>query len=85
MKTSANIDALKPSDFIAYASFCGCALARAHAKTGDAAMISGYLGKSDNVDRALVAFSRNYSHATESDYEVLVKAAGSRKNCADTS
>jgi uncharacterized protein (DUF2252 family) len=80
MKTSVNIDALKPSDFIAYASFCSCALARAHAKTGDAAMISGYLGKSGKFDRALVAFSRNYSHATEGDYEVLVKAADSRKN-----
>jgi uncharacterized protein (DUF2252 family) len=80
MKTSVNIDALKPSDFIAYASFCGCALARAHAKTGDAAMISGYLGKSEQFDQALVAFSRNYSHATESDHEVLVKAVGSRKS-----
>ena len=80
MKTSVNIDALKPSDFIAYGGFCGWALARAHAKTGDAAMISGYLGKSDNFDRALVAFSRSYSHATESDHDVLARAAGSSKS-----
>ncbi len=80
MKTSVNIDALEPSDFITYGGFCGWALARAHAKTGDAAMISGYLGKSDNFDRALVAFSRNYSHATESDHDVLARAAGSSKS-----
>jgi uncharacterized protein (DUF2252 family) len=80
MKTSVNVDALKSSDFIAYVSFCGWALARAHAKTGDAAMISGYLGKSDKFDRALVGFSRSYARATESDHEVLVKAVDSRKS-----
>ena len=74
MKTSVNVDVLKSADFTSYVSFCGRALARAHAKTGDAAMISGYLGNRDSFDRALVAFSRNYSHATESDYDVLVKA-----------
>jgi len=80
MKTSVNVDALKPSDFLAYVSFCGCALARAHAKTGDAAMISGYLGRSDKFDRALVAFSRSYSRVTESDHEILVKAVDSRNS-----
>jgi uncharacterized protein (DUF2252 family) len=79
MKTSVNVDTLRPSDFIAYAGFCGCALARAHAKTGDAAMISGYLGRGNAFDRALVAFARSYAHATEMDHGALIKAVRSEK------
>jgi len=83
IKTSVNLDALKPSTFATYASHCACALARAHAKTGDAAMISGYLGKSDSFDRALLAFARSYSSATEGDYDALVKAIDSGQVSAD--
>ena len=34
-----------------YARACGMALAKAHARSGDAAMIAGYLGKGDTLDR----------------------------------
>jgi hypothetical protein len=33
-----------------YCRLCGWALALAHAKSGDAAMIAGYCGKSDALD-----------------------------------
>ena len=36
-----------------YARACGLALAKAHARSGDAAMIAGYLGKGDTFDRSL--------------------------------
>jgi uncharacterized protein (DUF2252 family) len=43
--------------FKRYAAICGGILARAHAKSGDASTISGYLGKSDRFDQALGAFA----------------------------
>ena len=57
-----------------YARRCGWALARAHAKGGDAAVISGYLGGSDNFDEALGDFSIAYADQTERDYAVLKTA-----------
>jgi hypothetical protein len=32
-----------------YGRVCGWALARAHARSGDAAMIAGYMGSSENL------------------------------------
>src|SRR6187549_3887015 len=37
-----------------YSSLCAWALALAHAKSGDAAMIAGYAGNSDELDEAMV-------------------------------
>jgi hypothetical protein len=37
-------------------------------------MISGYLGGSDQFDRALERFSRAYADQTERDHAALVKA-----------
>ena len=60
-----------------YCHLCGWALALAHAKSGDAAVIAGYVGKSEVLDDALAAFSLAYADQTEHDYERLVKAAQS--------
>jgi uncharacterized protein (DUF2252 family) len=60
-----------------YAEACGWTLSRAHAKSGDAASISGYLGKGDNFDRALAKFARAYADQTERDHAALVKAVKS--------
>jgi len=57
-----------------YAGLCGSVLARAHAKSGDAAKISGYLGKSDAFDQALGAFSLAYADQTVRDHAALVAA-----------
>lgn len=54
---------------------CGWALALAHAKSGDAAMISGYLGKSDVFDDALVEFATAYAGQTRADHERFAAAA----------
>jgi uncharacterized protein (DUF2252 family) len=58
-----------------YCSLCGWALALAHAKSGDAAMISGYMGKSGELDEAMVRFAFAYADQTEKDYRALVAAA----------
>ena len=45
----------------AYAGLCGLALARAHDKAGDAAMIAGYLGKNDQFDQAIGDYAVAYA------------------------
>jgi len=63
----------------AYCRLCGWALALAHAKSGDAAMIAGYLGKTDEIDAALTNFAFAYSEQNEVDYATLRKAARTRR------
>jgi uncharacterized protein (DUF2252 family) len=60
-----------------YSSLCAWALALAHAKSGDAAMIAGYVGKSDELDEAMVNFAFAYADQTEKDYQALTAAARS--------
>lgn len=60
--------------FMEYCGLCGWALALAHAKSGDAAMIAGYCGKSDALDEALAKFSLAYAKQTERDHAALDKA-----------
>ncbi len=57
-----------------YSSLCGWALALAHAKSGDAAMIAGYVGKSDELDQSMVSFAFAYADQTEKDYQALADA-----------
>jgi uncharacterized protein (DUF2252 family) len=68
MKVSAEPETFKPSTLEAYATMCGWALARAHAKAGDAAMIAGYLGSKDTIDEALVQYSTAYADQAERDF-----------------
>jgi uncharacterized protein (DUF2252 family) len=77
MKYSAQLDNLDPQKLSRFAEVCGWALARAHAKGGDAAMISGYLGKSDAFVKALTKFSIAYADQTERDYDILNKSVKS--------
>ena len=74
MKFSVPLVNLEAKGLANYASVCGWALARAHAKGGDAAMISGYLGQSDAFDQALAKFALAYADQTERDHAALVKA-----------
>ncbi len=74
MKTSIDIEDMSASDLIGYSKLCGWALARAHARSGDPVMISGYLGKSDMFEQAIAAFAVAYADQTECDYEALVAA-----------
>jgi uncharacterized protein (DUF2252 family) len=58
-----------------YTKLCGWALALAHAKSGDAATIAGYAGKSKELDKAMTHFAFSYAKQTEADYEALAEAA----------
>jgi uncharacterized protein (DUF2252 family) len=74
MKIPMPVDTEVPTDLAYFADACGWALARAHARTGDPAMIAGYLGSSDAFDDAIVKFAKGYADQTESDYGALLKA-----------
>ena len=60
--------------FKEYCRLCGWALALAHAKSGDPALIAGYCGSSDVLDEALAAFADAYADHTERDHAALDKA-----------
>jgi uncharacterized protein (DUF2252 family) len=74
MKFSVPVEGVTAVQLGRYAEICGWTLARAHAKSGDAATISGYLGKGDQFETALAAFALRYADQTEQDYEVLLEA-----------
>ncbi len=65
-------DVLEGKALPAYATLCGRTLARAHARTGDAATIAGYLGGSDVMDDALASFAMAYARQTVADHAKLV-------------
>jgi uncharacterized protein (DUF2252 family) len=60
-----------------YCEVCAWALALAHAKSGDPAMIAGYVGNSDKLDEVMVRFAFAYAEQNEKDYKALVAAAKS--------
>lgn len=68
------VEQFKPSKMIQFAQWCGATLARAHARTGEPGVISGYLGKTDAFDRAIADFAAAYADQTERDYAALRKA-----------
>lgn len=75
MKMSARIEeGASAQQTMLYAELCGRTLAHAHAKSGDAALISGYLGKSDNFDQAIGDFALAYADQNEQDHAALVAA-----------
>jgi uncharacterized protein (DUF2252 family) len=65
---------VKTENMDQYSSLCAWALALAHAKSGDAAMIAGYVGKSDELDKAMINFAFAYADQTEKDYQALTDA-----------
>jgi uncharacterized protein (DUF2252 family) len=60
--------------FDEYCALCGWALALAHAKSGDPAMIAGYCGTSAALDEAIGKFAMAYAKQTDRDHEALDKA-----------
>jgi uncharacterized protein (DUF2252 family) len=74
IKISVRVETFGPAEMELYANWCGEALALSHARSGESAMISGYLGKSDAFDRAIAAFSMAYADQNEKDHAALRRA-----------
>lgn len=71
---SVPIEGLSAVQLFRYAEICGWTLARAHAKSGDGATISGYLGKGDPFALAMGQFALAYADQTVQDHRALVDA-----------
>lgn len=71
--------------FTEYCDLCGWALALAHAKSGDAAMIAGYAGRSQALDDAVARFALAYLRQTEKDHGAMEAARRSGRLQADAS
>jgi uncharacterized protein (DUF2252 family) len=56
------------------ATLCGVTLARAHARSGDAARIAGYLGTGTAFDAALTHFALAYAAQNEADWRLFLEA-----------
>ncbi|MFO1304757.1 MAG: DUF2252 domain-containing protein [Burkholderiales bacterium] len=74
MKIKPLVEVFNRATMLDYANLCGWALARAHARSGDAAMIAGYLGRKDTFERAIARFSRAYADQAERDYAAFMNA-----------
>ena len=73
-KGSADVDRMGPKRLKNYAEHCGGALALAHARTGDAATISGYLGDDNTIDHVLADFAERYADVAEHDHAAHLDA-----------
>jgi len=74
MKGSMSVPLMDPRQLGYYGRLCGWALARAHARTGRASLISGYLGTSEAFDHAIADFAVAYARQNEQDYRRLLEA-----------
>ena len=73
-----------PRILAAYGHLCGWTLARAHAKSGDATTIAGYLGNRDIFDEAVTQYALAYADQVEKDYEQFKAAIRSGRFPVET-
>ena len=74
MKGSVDVSALTPSQFHDYGRLCAGVLARAHSQSPRAAVIRGYLGRSDEFDHAIARWSVRYADQAQQDFDTLQEA-----------
>jgi hypothetical protein len=83
-KGSAIVEMMDPRTMTAYGEACGWTLARAHARSGDAAAIASYLGRTEAFDRAMASFAEAYADQNERDYDAMRQAIDSGRITAET-
>ena len=71
VKGAVDLEQISPAVLRLYAALCGSTLALAHARAGQPALLSAYLGGSDRFDRAIGAFAVAYARQTERDHAVF--------------
>jgi uncharacterized protein (DUF2252 family) len=84
MKGSVDVSTLDDDGLKTYVAVCAVCLARAHARAGDAAAISGYVGKGRSLSKAIADFAVAYADQTERDHQALVDAVASGRLTAET-
>lgn len=79
IKISIKVETFGRQEMLSYADWCGQALALSHARSGDSALLSGYMGSSDTFDEAIAGFSLAYADQNEKDHAAFMKAVKSGK------
>jgi uncharacterized protein (DUF2252 family) len=74
VKLKPQVELAIPQNAKLYARYCGRALARAHCRSGDAILLSAYLGESDAFEEAVADFAVAYADQTERDHQALLAA-----------
>ena len=74
VKVRPTVEIYGPKALSLYGEACGWVLARAHARSGDAALLAGYLGSSDRFNQAIADFAESYADQNEHDYQAFVRA-----------
>ena len=65
---------LRGASLVDYALVCGEIFAKAHARTGDGAVLYGYVGDASKLDLAIAQFAVLYANQATRDYESFVKS-----------
>ena len=65
---------LRGAALVDYALVCGEIFAKAHARTGDGAVLYGYVGDASKLDLAIAQFAVRYADQATHDYESFMKA-----------
>jgi Uncharacterized protein conserved in bacteria (DUF2252) len=74
MKGSVDLASLEAPRLAQYGGLCGWALARAHARSGDALAIAAYLGVGDTFDGAIADFAETYGDQNARDHAAYLAA-----------
>ncbi len=73
-KGKVDVEEMSPKRLAAFAGLCGKTLAYAHARSGDAMTIRGYIGEDDEFDNAMVEYADRYADLTGQDHARLAGA-----------
>lgn len=84
-KFSFDLTSASESVLVVYAELCGQTLARAHAKSGKAPEISGYLGSGSQFDDAITEYAVAYADWVAKDYDAFRAATRSGRFSTKTS
>jgi hypothetical protein len=71
IKIKPQVEILDGETMRGFAGLCGWALAKAHARSGKAALISGYLGDNSKFEVAISQFAFEYALQNEKDFEAF--------------
>jgi hypothetical protein len=71
LRGAADVAAMDPDRLAFHAGLCAWTLAHAHARSGDAVAIAGYLGKGRAFERSVTTFAQDYADQNERDYDTF--------------
>lgn len=74
VKLKPMVEIFSRSTMAEYGAVCGWTVARAHARSGDPAMIAGYLGSKEVFDKAVAKFAVAYADQAERDHAAMAAA-----------